>query len=371
MKIIHSADQHLDSGMNTHLPDNKAYERRAEILKTFAAMVDYAVNNDVAAILLSGDLFDTVSVSRNVQNTVLSLIKNNSDITFYYLKGNHDNKSFVAIRDELPKNLKTFSDDWISYKLTDRITISGTELTSENAEKIYDDLMLKESDINICMLHGQVSATQSDIAINMQKLANKYIDYLALGHVHEYKKDKIDARGTWCYSGCLEGRGFDEPGDKGFVLLDIDENSSTVKSEFVPFAGRKICYLELDVSEDTSTVEVENRINSSLSDNSINQRDIVDIRLTGNVSEDMNIDVIYLTKRFENNYYYIRIKDRTKIKIDYSKYAADMSLKGEFIRTVLADDSLNADEKGEIISVGLKALGKEDINSYICKKDNL
>ena len=53
--------------------------------------------------------------------------------------------------------------------------------------------------------------------IEVYELKNKNIDYLALGHVHKYKMEKLDNRGIYCYSGCLEGRGFDECGDKGCV----------------------------------------------------------------------------------------------------------------------------------------------------------
>ncbi len=69
-------------------------------------------------------------------------------------------------------------------------------------------------------------------------LRGKYIDYLALGHIHSYKKERLDDRGVYCYSGCLEGRGFDECGEKGFVLLDITEGK--IHTEFVPIAKRML-----------------------------------------------------------------------------------------------------------------------------------
>ena len=75
-------------------------------------------------------------------------------------------------------------------------------------------------------MHGQESDTDAkDKAeiINLKQLKNKNIDYLALGHIHTYKQSKLDNRGTYCYSGCLEGRGFDECGEKGFVLLNIED----------------------------------------------------------------------------------------------------------------------------------------------------
>ena len=70
MKIIHSADQHLDSKMEANLSKEKAKERNAEIRKTFVRMVDYAEENQVAAILLAGDLFDRKIVSKTDQEVV-------------------------------------------------------------------------------------------------------------------------------------------------------------------------------------------------------------------------------------------------------------------------------------------------------------
>ncbi len=59
MKLIHCADIHLDSRMNTHLDKDKAKERKLELLDTFSKMVKYAKNNRITNILIAGDLFDT------------------------------------------------------------------------------------------------------------------------------------------------------------------------------------------------------------------------------------------------------------------------------------------------------------------------
>ena len=77
-------------------------------------------------------------------------------------------------------------------------------------------------------------------------MKNKNIDYLALGHIHSFEKEPLDKRGVYCYSGTLEGRGFDECGDKGFVLLDVNDNKIT--SEFVKFAKRTLHELVYDIS---------------------------------------------------------------------------------------------------------------------------
>ena len=58
MKIIHCADLHLDSKMETHLSKEKARERKNEILITFQNMVEYAAKNKVKIIIIAGDMFD-------------------------------------------------------------------------------------------------------------------------------------------------------------------------------------------------------------------------------------------------------------------------------------------------------------------------
>ena len=78
-------------------------------------------------------------------------------------------------------------------------------------------------------LHGQLAKYKPKDhveVINLGELRNKSIDYLALGHVHSYEEGQLLPRGVYCYPGCLEGRGFDETGEHGFVLLDINEESA-------------------------------------------------------------------------------------------------------------------------------------------------
>ena len=88
---------------------------------------------------------------------------------------------------------------------------------------------------------------------------------------------------------------------------------------------------------------------------------IVKLVLGGETEIGMERDIDYLTKKFENNFYSIKILDKPKIKIDYMKYQNDISLKGEFIRLVLQQDKLSEEEKSKIISTGIKALSGEEV----------
>ena len=364
MKLIHCSDLHLDSKMETNLDKEKSRERKNEILITFERMINYAKENDVKIIIIAGDLFDKKTISAKAKNIVKTAIVSNPEIDFIYLKGNHDEAGFIDEDEEIPSNLKTFNNkSWTTYKYRE-LTISGIEFGDINKEKdnydIYNSLILEKNKINIVVMHGQESESnvkdKTEI-INLKELKNKNIDYLALGHIHSFKQEKLDKRGIYCYSGCLEGRGFDECGEKGFVLLDIEENK--IKSEFIPFASRKLYEIHVDITDATENNEIEQRIIKKIK--SIPETSLVKLVLDGEVEIGKERDIEYLTKKFESNFYYLKIEDKPKIKIDYMKYKNDISLKGEFIRTVIEQENLTEEEKSKIISTGIKALSGEDI----------
>lgn len=362
MKIIHCADLHLDSRMTANLTKEQAKERKREIIRTFTRMVEYAEKNEVRLIMIVGDLFDTRNVSALARNTVRDMISTHPQIDFLYLRGNHDGDNFLSKMEEIPENLLLFSDKWTAYRYGN-IVISGLELGENNRATFYNSLVLGHDDFNIVMLHGQVgdyaSRTQAE-SISLNRLKNKNIDYLALGHVHSFTQDKLDSRGTWCYSGCLEGRGFDECGWKGFVLLDVDEQTCRAQMQFVQMAARTLYTLEVDVSHVMTTREAAERMEEAIRKAAYPSGSMVKFVLTGEVEVDAEINCEYLQNLFTDYFYFEKVYDNTTLKVDYSDYEKDASLKGEFIRMVLGSD-LSQEQKAEVIRCGISALSGEEI----------
>lgn len=362
MKIIHCADLHLDSKMTTNLDKEKAKKRKGELLLTFNRMVEYAVNNYISAILICGDLFDTKVISVTARNTVMAAISGNPSIDFFYLKGNHDKDNFLEDYDVIPDNLYLFDDSWTAYSLGDegRIKIYGTELNSDNSEKLQVSFDPDPSDINIVCLHGQESesiAKDKTEVIDLRLFRNKGVNYLALGHIHEYKSAMLDGEGKYCYSGCLEGRGFDECGSHGFVVLDINEKKGTVKDEFVPFASRLLHTVYVDISGLDTTPEIISKVKETLAIKAeITSRDLLKVVLCGNVEVECDKDIDLINQAIEDSFFFTKVYDETKILVDYDSFLLDESLKGEFVRLVKASD-MSEEEKGEIIRLGLHVIG--------------
>lgn len=358
MKIIHCADLHLDSKMETNLTPEQAIERRYEILESFEGMIRYAQNNKIKVILIAGDMFDTVSgVQLSIKKRAMDAIENAQEIDFLYLQGNHDySKAFQTINNP-PKNLKMFGSSWTSYDY-ENVTITGIEFLNQEPVSIYNELTLNPDRINVVTMHGQVvmGGNQAEMGIiNLEWLKGKGIDYLALGHLHTYQEKELDNRGLWCYSGCLEGRGYDETGEKGFVVAELSRGG--VKTSFVPTSKRVIHHVEIDVT-DLSEREILLKAVNSVEE--FSPKDYVKITLLGYIGEDVEVDIIYLERKLKEGFYSFKIEDQTQIEIDYGKYAHDISLKGEFVRTVQML-SVSEEEKKEIIFTGLRALrGKGD-----------
>ena len=350
MKIIHCADLHLGSKMEAKLPHSKAMERRDEILRNFDRLAKYATLNGVQIVLIAGDLLDSNTATLNTREYVLNVIKTYENLTFVYLCGNHDQNSLLRKHD-LPKNLINFSEEWQSFDFDENICITGKE--GKLVKEDYDALSLNENKFNIVTLHGQefVGQKQDGEIINLNALKNKNINYLALGHIHSFKIEQLDERGIYAYSGCLEGRGFDECGPKGFVLLDIKKNNLT--TTFVPFAKREIVETEVNITNLSAFSEILKACTTALAEE--NPSSIVRIVLTGTFTPETDKSLMLLQHELENRFYFVDIKDKTELFISPEIYENSVSLAGEFIKQV-KESNLDEETKAQIITQGLRVL---------------
>ena len=75
LKIIHTADLHLESKMGVNLDNEKAKKRRNELLFTFENLILEAKNMDAKVIIIAGDMFDTRVSIKRLKNIFLIYLK--------------------------------------------------------------------------------------------------------------------------------------------------------------------------------------------------------------------------------------------------------------------------------------------------------
>ena len=90
MKIIHCADVHLGTKFASKFPADIAKQRQSELRTCFSEMIDFARQNGVQVILLSGDVFDSDKPTIKDKEFFYNAVRKNPEIDFLYLNGNHD-----------------------------------------------------------------------------------------------------------------------------------------------------------------------------------------------------------------------------------------------------------------------------------------
>ena len=353
MKIIHCADVHLGSAMDSRLPAEKAEERKRELRSAFTGMVGYAARCGARAVIIAGDLFDSDRPLKKDKEFFYNAVKNNPQMDFLYLRGNHDG---LQSYEQSLENLKLFSSEWTAYRYGN-VAVWGCELTAGNCSSVYSTFRADGDGLNIAVLHGTCGDSSGRDKVNLQKLRDKGIDYLALGHLHAYRSQKLDGRGVWAYPGCLEGRGFDETGEKGFIELDIADG---IAHRFVPFSRRVVHELAVDISAAGDGYAAYMLVLNALE---YPKRDMVRVILKGETDFNEPDLAAEINKRLaREGYFYLEVKDETLCRIDPAEYGLEQSLKGEFVRSVLADGELSDEQKAKVVSLGLKALDGREID---------
>ena len=364
MKILQVSDLHIDSKMETHFTSAQAKERNNEILVTFEKLFDVLEKENYSAMLIVGDMFDTKKITSKSFSYIIGLIKKHSNKMFFYVAGNHDFESLlIQNNDDLPKNLIIFDTNFSKFAINENIYIGGIKLTNQNCFTLQNQINFDENKINILLLHGSISKTSSKVDnenFYIGDIKNKNIDYLALGHIHSYSSGKIDNRCTYAYSGCLEPRGFDEFGDKGYISIFIDEENHKVSHEFVKFAKRKFHEISIDITSLQSSRQILDKIYESLG--GILDTDIVKITLIGEYDEYLVKSIDLIESELSQKYYYAKVVDKTKLKISIDDYKGNFSLKGLFIKQVLESKKIPDALKDEVILTGIKALSDGEID---------
>ncbi len=353
MKIIHTGDVHIGSAFKG-LSMEKSAVRKAEILDGFRRLCAYAKESGVSAVLITGDLFDSNATPAHVKKEVFTAIATANPVRFFYVSGNHDDG--VLSIDELPENFYRFSKNhtFESYFLDEEICIAGIDLKNITSNS-FTNLTLSHACYNFVLMHGDVNNE-----IQLSQLQNKFIDYLALGHIHKptLKMQKLDGRGRYRYCGCLEGRGFDEVGERGFFLLEV-KNGALISEKFLSFSMRKTVCARVDISACESYFQLENTILSST--DTISEKDMVKIILCGNCRAELRKDLSLLTARLNGRFFAVRIEDESRIAISSTQFENDVTERGEFVREA-GRYEMNAELFNEVLEVGLKALNGEEID---------
>ena len=175
-------------------------------------------------------------------------------------------------------------------------------------------------------------------SVSPAALAASGLDYAALGHIHR-RGERRDG-GTLCaWPGCLMGRGFDECGEKGALLVSVEKGAC--RTEFVPCGARRYERLSVPAGDD-ALAAVRAALTPEL------EGSCCRIELTGEAAP---VDLAALQAALEPQFFSLDLRDRTRPKQDLWEACGEDTLRGHFLDGLHAQfEAAETDERRQVVA---------------------
>lgn len=227
MKILHSADLHLDSPFTGRTPEQAQYLKE-ELRKIPGKLAELCAKEQCQMLLLSGDLFDGEWTMQSLDALRHGLEE--CAVPVFISPGNHDyvNHKSPYTTQSWPSNVHIFKNPAIESVYLKELDcrVYGAGYRSMDCPALLKGFHKKrDARYHIGVLHGDPKTADSPCCpITPGQLEASGLDYLALGHLH--KGGSVRKGHTLCaWPGSPMGRGFDETGAKGALVVTLEKSA--------------------------------------------------------------------------------------------------------------------------------------------------
>ena len=235
-RFVHSSDIHLDSPLRSlALRDAELAEMIGNATRqAFVNTIGLCLEEDVDALLLSGDLYDGEQTSMKTARFLGAQLGklHEAGIRVFIIRGNHDALSKITQELILPDSVKIFGGRAEAITV-DRaksevpVVIHGLSFTKPHAP---ESLIPKykppvEGAINIGMMHTSLGGAQGHdqyAPCTIADLQATGFRYWALGHIH--KRTVTEGECTIVMPGIPQGRDIGEAGPKSVSMVTVRDD---------------------------------------------------------------------------------------------------------------------------------------------------
>lgn len=368
IKIIHCADLHFDTPFK-EFKGMLAEKSKEEIKEVFSKIIDLFIEEKAQILLLAGDIFDNLSVSKTTLKFIGDELKRIGDKKVFISPGNHDpinSKSFYNLV-EWPSNVKIFKGETECCVLEDlNVRVFGRGFEDKHVKTpLLEKGNRSNKYIDIMVIHGEVTGGNSSYnPISLEAIRESGMDYIALGHKHAFSGILKEGSTFYAYSGCPQGRGFDELGEKGVIIGEVSKGIVDLK--FKPLAVRNYEEREVNISGCYGYDEIVRKVLSSV-DSKDRENNFVKVILKGEIEEGFSINEDLLLEKLKGDFYFLKIVDKTSIKLNLEELNNEFSVKGMYARKIYKkiEEATSDDEKETLmlaLKLGLQSLSKEEVS---------
>ncbi len=351
MRILHAADLHLDSPFAS-LTEEKAKLRRKECRAILGKLAAIANGRQADLVLLAGDLFDGANVYRETVEELANMLES-IRCPVFITPGNHDfyRPRSPYTRMLFPEHVHLFASPEIRAVALEGCVVYGAAFWSaEEPESFLAGFRAFADDrLHIMCLHADLNGGPY-CPITREQIQRSGLDYLALGHVHRGGGVQREGNTFYAYPGSAVGRGFDETGEKGCLLVDLEKGSA--KAEFIPLDERQyvVCTSE--------TEDVEGALAGA------RPQDVVRLVLTGESLG--HVDAEAIAAQYGDRFFGFEVQDQRRRAEEIWSRLHEDSLRGLFLRELRGRyDAAETDEERSVVELaakaGLAALDNRDV----------
>jgi DNA repair exonuclease SbcCD nuclease subunit len=304
-KIVHTADFHIDPAC-IYLTEEQQQQRKQDFLNAFNQVIDYCINEKPDALIISGDFYDKNLPRNSPRKDVILKIKElttYTDTRIFIVTGNHDCSKSIKDTISPIETLKALDhvtifessdsyDKAVLQKDGKTLGIYGKSFSGMKPGKNpIENLPKCEEDYGIVLIHGHLREAMpvydndcQYAPFSMEDCKGKGFDYFALGHIHKFGL-KSNNESVFCYPGSTEHYSFtEESQEKGFVVLELDDDFTEKNVMFIPLKTRKMKTVNVEFTP--KILDINQQILSSVN-NIVDRELLVRVNLIGEVLFDV------------------------------------------------------------------------------------
>lgn len=260
VRFLHTADLHLGSPLDSVAREDasRADELREATYGALERIVDLAIARDVAFVAVSGDLYDERARSVEANEFLVEQFGRLDErgIDCYVVHGNHDPLHDGAERLDWPANVHVFSADEPETVLHPNAEAPTARILGQSYGQQWERNSLywqytppDRAVPNVGLLHTGLNPDGQRYApCGPSDLAQKEIDYWALGHIHT--PGRVSGAPA-AYPGIPQGRHLGETDVGGCFVVEVGSNGEA-DVEFVPTSPVVWQRIEVDIGGATT-----------------------------------------------------------------------------------------------------------------------
>ncbi len=363
MRLVVFADLHLDASFAWARPD-VARRRRQNLRDVLRRILAVADETGADAVLCAGDLYEHDRLSPDTRSFLCGAL-GAAGRPVLLAPGNHDwygpRSAYVQLR--WPENVRVFREDRLTpFELADGLTVWGAGFQGPVRPTGFfaNGFAASRGGVNLGLFHGSERAglafeggSKSPHApFDAGEIERAGLCHAFVGHHHCPKSDE------WLtYPGNPDPLAFGESGERGLVIADVAGDGG-LRLERRSVAISQVHDVEVDVTGCSSSQEIRERVERDL-------RGLAGVaRLT--VSGELEPQVSWTRETLadlthELDQLYVRA-GRLRESYPLETIAKEPTVRGQFVRSVLAVDDLSEDERRRVLLTGLRALdGRDDL----------